>query len=109
MLTLYFEWRRLSGLSSRSTFRCPWHSMKSLHPLIGHSSNPGADFRPLPLLGNAHVQTVLGALWKGRPLTGDVREQHVALDDGDRLAVHVSQPGGWRPGDPVALLVHGLG
>lgn len=66
------------------------------------------EFRPLPLLGNAHVQTVLGAFWKGKCIAGPARERHILLDDGDRLAVHVNQAQSWRTGDPIAILVHGL-
>jgi predicted alpha/beta-fold hydrolase len=67
------------------------------------------NFRALPLLGNRHVQTVLGnwplgpVPWLGR------REYHVVLPDGDRLVLHDAVPRRWRPGDRVALLVHGLG
>ena len=32
----------------------------------------------------------------------------VDLDDGDRLSVLESVPADWRPGDPAAVLVHGL-
>lgn len=67
------------------------------------------EFRPLPLLGNAHVQTVLGAMLHVPVGSLASRERHVALDDGDRLVVHESVPAGWRSGDPLALLVHGLG
>jgi predicted alpha/beta-fold hydrolase len=69
---------------------------------------PG-DFRPLPFLANPHVQTVLSALWNGPPPPVADREQHVALPDGDRLVLHDRVPPRWRPGDRIALLVHGLG
>lgn len=67
-----------------------------------------ADFRPLPFLSNAHLQTVLGNL------IGDVkplpaRALEVALADGDRVVLHETTPRGWRPGRPAALLIHGLG
>jgi predicted alpha/beta-fold hydrolase len=66
-------------------------------------------FRPLPLLGNPHIQTMLAQV-----LPGDVRslpaaERHVVLPDGDRLVLHDSRPARWRSGDPIAVLVHGLG
>jgi predicted alpha/beta-fold hydrolase len=67
------------------------------------------DFRPLPLLGNAHVQTVLGTLLTGPDLPPASRERLVPLADGDRLVAHDNVPPAWRPGDPVALLVHGMG
>jgi uncharacterized protein len=69
---------------------------------------PG-DFRPLPFLANPHVQTLVGNLFKGAVLRLPSREQHVALADGDRLAIFDSVPAGWRPGMPMVLVVHGLG
>src|SRR5205823_6373991 len=66
-------------------------------------------FRPLPLLGNPHVQTLLSAClpdWLGRL---PARERTVALADGDAIVLHGTQPEGWRDGDPLTLLVHGLG
>jgi predicted alpha/beta-fold hydrolase len=68
-----------------------------------------ADFRPFPLLGNPHVQTVLGNLLPGPRLTHPTRARIIHLADGDRLVLHDSIPRRWRPGDRIALLVHGLG
>jgi len=42
-------------------------------------------------------------------LSHPTREQIVELTDGDRLVLHDSVPKGWKPGDRIALLVHGLG
>jgi predicted alpha/beta-fold hydrolase len=70
---------------------------------------PLLDFRPLPLLGNPHVQTLLGSLWKGRSPSIAMREQQVLLPDGDRLVLHDSVPPDCQPGGRIALLVHGLG
>jgi predicted alpha/beta-fold hydrolase len=67
------------------------------------------EFRPLPLLGNTHVQTLLGSFWPGVVRRFASREQHVRLPDGDRLVLHDSLPDGWQPGRRTALLVHGLG
>jgi predicted alpha/beta-fold hydrolase len=36
-------------------------------------------------------------------------ERLVALPDGDRMALHETCPARWRDGDPIAILVHGLG
>ncbi len=66
-------------------------------------------FRPLPLLGNPHLQTILGNLWKGPPTRLPVTQHKVPLPDGDALAAHETTPASWRPGCPIALLVHGLG
>jgi predicted alpha/beta-fold hydrolase len=66
-------------------------------------------FRPLPLLGNTHVQTVLGNLYFGARLTFRSVLRVAGLPDGDGIAVHDTAPSTWRPGKPVALLLHGLG
>jgi predicted alpha/beta-fold hydrolase len=67
------------------------------------------EFEPLPFLGNPHVQTVLANLFRGRALRFPVQERFVLLPDGDRLVLHDSIPESWRPGDRIALLIHGLG
>jgi predicted alpha/beta-fold hydrolase len=67
------------------------------------------DFRPLPFLGNPHVQTLLGALLPGPRFLHATREQTVNLPDGDQLLLHDSIPAGWREGGRIALLIHGLG
>jgi predicted alpha/beta-fold hydrolase len=71
--------------------------------------NGHTEFRPLRFLGNRHVQTVLGFWWRGRLPGLPTRERRVELPDGDRLVLHESQPAVWQPGEPIALLVHGLG
>ncbi|HLJ92674.1 MAG TPA: alpha/beta fold hydrolase [Gemmataceae bacterium] len=73
------------------------------------TSARGCEFRPLPLLGNAHVQTLLGSFWRGVVPRFGTRERHVALPDGDRLVLHDSVPANWQPGRCIVLLVHGLG
>jgi predicted alpha/beta-fold hydrolase len=67
------------------------------------------DFRPLPLLGNPHVQTVLAYLLPGSRGSIAAARYRVALPDGDQLAVYDSIPDRWRPGAPIVVLVHGLG
>src|SRR5690554_3477872 len=64
-------------------------------------------FRPLPLLSNPHLQTVLA---NGLSLAREPRSttRVVSLPDGDRLAMEVSTPAAWRAGAPSAALVHGL-
>jgi predicted alpha/beta-fold hydrolase len=66
-------------------------------------------FRPWPLLGNPHVQTVLGNLFSGNAASLAATEIQVPLPDGDHVIVHESEPARWRAGRPIALLVHGLG
>jgi predicted alpha/beta-fold hydrolase len=69
---------------------------------------PNFTFRPLPLLSNPHVQTLLGAWLSGPACPPPRRVQVVWLPDGDGLMLYDNVPAGWRPGGPVALLVHGL-
>jgi predicted alpha/beta-fold hydrolase len=74
------------------------------HPV---ATRPADDFRPLPLLGNAHVQTVLGVYLPGPSLKAQ-RRHIVWLPDGDGLLLHDNAPPGWQPPDPMALVLHGL-
>jgi predicted alpha/beta-fold hydrolase len=66
------------------------------------------EFRPLPLLSNPHVQTLLGHWLPGPNCPPPDRQRIVWLPDGDGLVLHDNVPPGWRPGDPIALLIHGL-
>lgn len=66
-------------------------------------------FRPLPLLRNAHLQTLLGQILKGPPFRFPSQERLVQLPDGDLLVLHDSVPPSWKLGKPVVVLVHGLG
>ncbi|NNJ27678.1 hypothetical protein LzC2_37860 [Planctomycetes bacterium LzC2] len=72
-------------------------------------------FRSHRLLRGGHAQTLAAVYWPGTgpylaPLPGVVASRHrVDLGDGDALALHDLKPRGWTLGDPVALLVHGLG
>lgn len=66
------------------------------------------EFRPLPLLRNPHLQTVLAALVPGWHCPLPDRRHILTLADGDRLALHNNTPPGWKAGDPLVLLVHGL-
>ncbi len=70
-------------------------------------TQPQSAFRPLFLLRNRHVQTLLGARASfARPPPS--RTMQVALGDGDRLALEVATPPRWSEGDRTAVLVHGL-
>ena len=66
-------------------------------------------FNPLRFLGNPHVQTIVGNLWKGAPVFLPARVHVVPLADGDALAVHDTVPPSWHPEAPLLVLVHGLG
>jgi predicted alpha/beta-fold hydrolase len=65
-------------------------------------------FRPWFWLRNPHAQTILGVVWKGSAFPHATIRRRVRLPDGDRLVMHDTTPPGWRAGDPVAILVHGL-
>lgn len=66
-------------------------------------------FRPHPFLWGGHSQTVLAAFVGSRPGGLMATAQHrVELDDGDQLVLHDDFSDSWQPGDPVALLLHGL-
>lgn len=56
-----------------------------------------------------HRQTVLGAFGRGGRSPHRASTQAVGLSDGDALVIHDDSPEQWCPGDPVAVLVHGLG
>ncbi len=66
------------------------------------------EFRPLPFLRNPHVQTVLGVLVPGPDCPLPDQRHVLRLPDGDALLLHNNTPLGWKRGDPLALLVHGL-
>jgi predicted alpha/beta-fold hydrolase len=66
------------------------------------------EFEPLPFLRNPHIQTVLGALVPGSVCPLPDQRCVLRLADGDALVLHNNTPLGWKRGDPLALLVHGL-
>ncbi len=71
---------------------------------------PGrAIFYPLRFLSNAHVQTLLGNFLEGPHFTQPSTKHVIALPDGDQLVIHDSKSRWWRAGEPIAILVHGLG
>lgn len=76
--------------------------MRLAHPAVDE------PFRPWPLLANPHLQTILSLWMKRGRLPGPTRRYVVALPDGDRMVMHENVPPGWRPSDPVALVIHGL-
>ncbi len=67
------------------------------------------SFQPLPLLGNPHVQTILGNYLPGDRRTPRAKRWAVTLADGDRIALSETGPRRRHPRQPLALLVHGLG
>lgn len=67
------------------------------------------SFRPLLFLGNAHVQTILGNLLRGPAVRLPVRRHVITVGNGDALVAHETIPPRWQAGNPVAILIHGLG
>jgi uncharacterized protein len=67
------------------------------------------DFHPLLGIRNAHVQTVLGVLLRGSAFPHRTVRRIVPLPDGDKLVLHDTEPTAWQPGEPIALLLHGIG
>lgn len=69
----------------------------------------GGPFVPHPLLRNGHVQTLVAAWMIRRQASLPATTQHrLLLSDGDQLVLHDDGPTDWQPGDPVAVLLHGL-
>lgn len=66
-------------------------------------------FVPHPLLRGGHRQTLAAAWGPSAPQTYQARRFDLLLSDGDQLAIHDDQPSRWQTGDPVAILLHGLG
>jgi predicted alpha/beta-fold hydrolase len=66
-------------------------------------------FRPPPGLDNPHVQTILGRVFGGARFGRPSWRRCLRLNDGDALVYHDSAPPGWRIGERIALLLHGLG
>lgn len=68
------------------------------------------SFRPHPLVRGGHFQTVVAAFLPGtKPYKYAAVQHKLTLDDGDQIVLHDDRPMPWQTGDPVALLVHGLG
>ncbi|TWT39119.1 YheT family hydrolase [Blastopirellula retiformator] len=68
-----------------------------------------SGYRPHPILRGPHLQTIVGAYWKGHSFPYAAEQHQVELADGDKIVLHDDAPEGWRDGDRTALLIHGLG
>ncbi|MDD0973612.1 hydrolase [Pseudomonas sp. TNT2022 ID681] len=67
--------------------------------------NPSQPFRPATGLGNPHLQTLWGPLWrKSLPLAH--QRERLWLEDGDFLDLDWSGP--HQPDTPLVLVLHGL-
>src|SRR5665213_3638538 len=80
----------------------------TLSPGIVRGNGSRSPFRPLPLLGNPNVQTLLGHFLPGPAITLPTREQILRLPDGDSLVLYDNVPTSWQTGERIAVLVHGL-
>jgi uncharacterized protein len=66
-------------------------------------------YRPHPLLRNGHLQTLMLGLSYGDRPPYQATEIQIALEDGERLAVHEEHGGPLPDMAPTAILIHGLG
>ncbi|WP_406695046.1 alpha/beta fold hydrolase [Singulisphaera sp. Ch08] len=66
-------------------------------------------FVPHPWVRGGHLQTILGGYLPGGRLGDPFTAHLIDVDQGDRLCILDSTPAAWAPGDPGAILVHGLG
>lgn len=89
----------------------PQSARRDSHPLtLPADTLPGIPpFRPARGLSSPHAQTAWATLFPGRlPLDGTIMRR-LRLDDGDLVVLHDDCPQGWRHGDHVVLMLHGLG
>ena len=75
----------------------------------GEESAEFPPFEPPPWLRGPHAQTIIARYWPWPRLRIASKYVEVAVEDGDRISLLDSSPDGWKPGDPAAILVHGLG
>ena len=66
------------------------------------------EFRAPIFLSGGHRQTLIPYLFSASSLPYRAQQHMFAVPGGDELALHDDQPEGWQPGDPIALLMHGL-
>jgi uncharacterized protein len=85
--------------------QCIAGSRDAMRSRAPHSVDLLQAFRPL--FTHPHLQTVVAAklsfAWEPPSTTCLVE-----LPDGDRVALEVSTPTGWRPNDPTVVMLHGL-
>lgn len=65
-------------------------------------------FEPHPLLRGGHLQTIAGRYLSGPRARLHSCYHEIPIAGNDRLSVLESIPPGWAPGDPAAVLIHGL-
>src|SRR3954454_14542192 len=80
-----------------------------LRPPCSVPSDPTVvPFEPHPWFRGGHAQTIAGRYLLGPRLRLPSTYHEIDADEGDRLSVLESIPDGWRPGGPMALMIHGL-
>ena len=91
--------------ASRRNEPCDPHSFS-----LPNDALPGVpQFQPARGLSSPHVQTAWAWFFPSLlPLAGTI-ERRLRLDDGDLVVMHDDCPQGWRRGDHVVLMLHGLG
>jgi predicted alpha/beta-fold hydrolase len=65
-------------------------------------------FKSIPLLASGWGQTIAAVYWPQWPDLTPTARHVVSLPDGDQLSVIENRPLGWRQGDRIVVLVHGL-
>jgi uncharacterized protein len=76
-------------------------------PRVNSFTDPFA-FRPLPMLGNPHVQTLVAHLLPAPSWSHPTRTHILRLPDGDATVLYDTVSPSWSPTGPIAVIVHGL-
>ena len=69
----------------------------------------GPDFRPHFLMRSPHTQTVAAIYLPGAKYKYQATRHLVDVEEDDRIVLHDDRPNSWQPGEPIVLLLHGLG
>lgn len=65
-------------------------------------------FEPFLLLTSGRAQTIFTQYLPGQSRPYQARQHVVDLPDGDQIVLHDDCPTDWKPGDRVALMLHGV-
>ncbi|MEX2173848.1 MAG: alpha/beta fold hydrolase [Pirellulaceae bacterium] len=84
-------------------------SQAEVHPPHRRAPLDLPPFRPHPLFRGGHAQTVAGCYLPWRRIAYRAVQHLVPLPDEDKIVLHDDCPEDWKAGDPVVLMVHGLG
>ena len=66
------------------------------------------EFKSLPFLSGGHRQTLVAYLIKGKRRPYRAIQHFLDVDETDQTVLHDDCPPGWKPTDPVVLMLHGL-